>query len=81
VQETLSFGGDADNVRYDEQTGNIWVGYGDGGLAMTNAAGQNIGSIALGTHPESFQFEQTEIAFTSMSLNSLESPLLTGRNV
>ena len=26
VQETLGFGGDADNVRYDEQTGNIWVG-------------------------------------------------------
>jgi hypothetical protein len=57
VQETLEFGGDADNVRYDEQTGNIWVGYGSGGIAIANAAGQNVGSVALDTHPESFQFE------------------------
>src|SRR3984893_2719411 len=57
VQETLEFGGDADNVRYDEQTGNIWVGYGNGGIAIANAAGQNVGSVALDTHPESFQFE------------------------
>jgi hypothetical protein len=28
VRETLEFGGDADNVRYDQQTGDIWVGYG-----------------------------------------------------
>jgi hypothetical protein len=57
VQETLDFGGDADNVRYDEQTGDIWVGYGNGGIAIANAAGQNVGSVALGAHPESFQFE------------------------
>jgi hypothetical protein len=57
VQETLEFGGDADNVRYDEQTRNIWVGYGSGGIAIANAAGQNVGSVALDTHPESFQFE------------------------
>jgi hypothetical protein len=57
MQETLGFGGDADNVRYDEQTGNIWVGYGNGGIAITNATGQKVGSVALGSHPESFQFE------------------------
>jgi DNA-binding beta-propeller fold protein YncE len=57
VQETLSFSADADNVRYDEQTGNIWVGYGNGGIAITSAAGQNVGSVVLDTHPESFQFE------------------------
>jgi hypothetical protein len=57
VQETLGFGGDADNVRYDEQTGNIWVGYGNGGIAIANAAGQNVGSVAFDSHPESFQFE------------------------
>ena len=57
VQETLGFGGDADNLRYDEQTGNIWVGYGNGGIAIANAAGQNVGSVALDSHPESFQFE------------------------
>jgi hypothetical protein len=57
VQEALDFGGDDDNVRYDEQTGDIWVGYGNGGIAIANAAGQNVGSVALGAHPESFQFE------------------------
>jgi DNA-binding beta-propeller fold protein YncE len=57
VQETLGFGEDADNIRYDEQTGNIWVGYGNGGIAIANAAGQNVGSVALDSHPESFQFE------------------------
>jgi hypothetical protein len=57
AQETLGFGEDADNVRYDEQTGNIWVGYGNGGIAIANGAGQNVASVALDTHPESFQFE------------------------
>jgi hypothetical protein len=57
LQETIGFGGDADNVRYDEQTGNIWVGYGNGGIAISNAAGQHVGSVALDSHPESFQFE------------------------
>ena len=58
VRETLEFGGDADNVRYDQQTGDIWVGYGNGGIGIVNSTGQKAGSIALGTHPESFQFEQ-----------------------
>ena len=57
VQEALGFGEDADNIRYDEQTGNIWVGYGNGGIAIANAAGQSVGSVALDSHPESFQFE------------------------
>jgi DNA-binding beta-propeller fold protein YncE len=59
VRETLEFGGDADNLRYDQQTGDIWVGYGNGGIGIVNSAGQNVGSVGLGTHPESFQFEQT----------------------
>ena len=58
MRETLEFGGDADNVRYDQQTGDIWVGYGNGGIGIVNSTGQNVGSVALGTHPESFQFEQ-----------------------
>jgi DNA-binding beta-propeller fold protein YncE len=58
VRETLGFGGDADNVRYDQQMGDIWVGYGNGGIGIVNSTGQNVGSVALGTHPESFQFEQ-----------------------
>jgi DNA-binding beta-propeller fold protein YncE len=59
LQETLEFGNDADNVRHDRQTGDIWVGYGHGGLAIVNSTGQKIGSISLGSHPESFLFEAT----------------------
>ena len=81
MQETLGFGRDADNVRYDEQTGNIWVGYGNGGIAIANAAGQNVGSVALDTHPESFQFEPNGDRVTSMSRDNSASLLLTGRSV
>ena len=59
LQETLEFGNDADNVRYDRQTGDIWVGYGHGGLGIVNSAGQKIGLISLGSHPEAFLFEGT----------------------
>ena len=58
LQGTLEFGNDADNVRYDQKTGDIWVGYGNG-IAIVNSTGQKVGSIALGSYPESFQFEET----------------------
>jgi hypothetical protein len=58
VEETLELGDDADNIRYESQTGDIWVGYGDGGLGIVNSTGQKVGSVALGTHPEAFQFEE-----------------------
>src|SRR6266446_5204893 len=57
LRDTLEFGHDADNVRFDQKTGDIWVGYGHG-IAIVNSAGQKAGSIALGSHPESFQFEE-----------------------
>jgi DNA-binding beta-propeller fold protein YncE len=57
LQETQALGEDADNVRYDQQGGEVWVGYGNG-LAIINSAGQKVGSISLGSHPESFQFEE-----------------------
>src|SRR5258708_34317523 len=52
LQGTLEFGSDADNVRYDRKTGDIWVGYGHGELATTISTGQKIGSVSLGSHPE-----------------------------
>ena len=55
--ETLDLGKDADNVRYDQQAGDVWVGYGDG-IAIIDSDGQKVGSIPLGSHPESFQFEE-----------------------
>ena len=58
LQSTLEFGDDADNVRYDENTGQIWVGYGSSGLGLV-AEGKKAGEIPLGSHPESFQLEHT----------------------
>jgi hypothetical protein len=57
VHKTVEFGDDADNVRYDRRTGDVWVGYGNGGIGIVNSMGQKVGAVGLGTHPESFQFE------------------------
>jgi YVTN family beta-propeller protein len=48
--------GDADNVRYDVNTGKIFVGYGDGGIAVIDAKTfKQLADIKLPAHPESFQ--------------------------
>ena len=49
---------DADNIRYDPVAGQIYVAYGDGGLAVLNAkTRKKTGDIRLTGHPESFQLE------------------------
>jgi YVTN family beta-propeller protein len=49
-------GGDADNVRYDVTTGKIYVGYGDGGIAVIDAKTfKQLADVKLPAHPESFQ--------------------------
>ena len=55
----LNFKDDADNVRYDDATKKIYVGFGSGGIAIVNAAdGKQIGSIKLSAHPEAFELEK-----------------------
>src|SRR5207248_4987566 len=55
----LDFKDDADNVRYDSATKQIYVGFGSGGIAIVNAAdGKQIGSIKLSAHPEAFELEK-----------------------
>ncbi|PYL27103.1 MAG: hypothetical protein DMF39_11890, partial [Verrucomicrobia bacterium] len=50
---------DADNVRYDDSSKRIYVGFGSGGIAIVNAAdGKEIGSIKLTAHPEAFELEK-----------------------
>jgi YVTN family beta-propeller protein len=50
---------DADNVRYDVATKQIYVGFGRGGIAIINSAeGKQVGSIKLAAHPEAFELEQ-----------------------
>ena len=55
----LNLKDDADNVRYDDATKKIYVGFGSGGIAVVNAPdGKQIGSIKLSAHPEAFELEK-----------------------
>jgi DNA-binding beta-propeller fold protein YncE len=59
--KTIRTGGDADNVRYDPARGRVYVGYGEGALAVLSAEGERIGDVSLGGHPESFQLDGGKI--------------------
>jgi hypothetical protein len=50
--------GDADNIRRDSGSGQVFVGYGDGALALFDSAGNSTREIPLDAHPESFQLEK-----------------------
>ena len=55
----LNFKDDADNVRYDEATKKVYIGFGSGGIAVVNAPdGKQSGSIELSAHPEAFALEK-----------------------
>jgi DNA-binding beta-propeller fold protein YncE len=53
----VKLSGDADNVRYDQTNGRVYVGYAGGALAELDNAGKHLGDIRLAGHPESFQLE------------------------
>lgn len=65
--KTIKLESDSDNIRYDNGTGLIYVGYGGGGLAVLNSTGSHIADISLPGHPESFQIE--EVAGSSIFVN------------
>jgi DNA-binding beta-propeller fold protein YncE len=55
----LNFKDDADNVRYDETTKRIYIGFGRGGIAVVSAPNaKQIGSAKLSAHPEAFELEK-----------------------
>ena len=55
---TLNLGNDADNARVDVRTGDIVIGYGDGGLAVIDPATRSKQrDVTLPGHPESFQID------------------------
>jgi DNA-binding beta-propeller fold protein YncE len=58
---TIDFGDDVDNLRYDPSAKRLYVGYGDGAIAMVDVtANQRLPKeFKLGAHPESFQLEKS----------------------
>jgi hypothetical protein len=53
---SVKYNNDADDVRYDAATDQIYVGYGSGGIGIIDAAThKQIADIKLPVHPESFQ--------------------------
>ena len=57
---TVNFASDADNVRYDAERKQIYVGYGAGALGILDpTTGQKVAEIPLRGHPESFQLEKS----------------------
>ena len=55
---TTNLGADADNIRWDDEERRIYVGYGEGALAVVDEKGSKIGDITLDAHPESFRLER-----------------------
>ena len=56
---TISLGSDADDVRYDSTEHKIYIGYGNGGIAIIHAVQhQKIADIKLPGHPEGFQLDK-----------------------
>jgi DNA-binding beta-propeller fold protein YncE len=56
--QSLDYGDDADNLRYDSDHKRIYVGYGSGALAEIDEDGNKVGETKLDAHPESFQLEK-----------------------
>lgn len=57
---SIKLSGDADNVRYDVADKKIYVGYGEGGIAIIDATTfKLITEIKFSGHPESFQIDKT----------------------
>jgi glutamine cyclotransferase len=55
----IDFKDDADNVRYDDSSKHVYVGFGSGGIGIVNAAdGKQVASIKLAAHPEAFELEK-----------------------
>jgi hypothetical protein len=57
----LDFGSDTDNLRYEPVEKRVYVAYGEGAIAMVDAASMQRlpAEFAVGSHPESFQFERS----------------------
>lgn len=56
---SIKIGSDADNVRYSKKSERIYVGYGNGGIAIIDEGTLRlVADIKLEGHPESFQLDE-----------------------
>ena len=56
---TVHLSSDADNIRYDSTERKLYVGYGDGGIALIDPVNhKQTGDVKLPAHPESFQLDK-----------------------
>lgn len=52
--------GDSDNLRYSPAAGQLWLGYGEGAVAVIDPLTLKLGAeISVGAHPESFRLEES----------------------
>jgi YVTN family beta-propeller protein len=59
----IDLGADADNLHVDAAVSRVYVGYGNGALAVLDGAtGKKLGEVALGGHPEGFDLASTSPA-------------------
>ena len=56
--QTIEYGDDADNIRFDATAKQVYVGYGSGALGVLDLSGNRLGDVKLDAHPESFQLEK-----------------------
>jgi hypothetical protein len=55
----VQLGSDADNIRYEASEKKLYVGYGNGGIALLDpVTHKQLGNVKLPAHPESFQLDQ-----------------------
>jgi outer membrane protein assembly factor BamB len=56
---SIDLGSDADDIRYDSIDQRIYVGYGDGGIAIIDAVKhEKIADVKLSAHPEGFRLDK-----------------------
>ena len=61
ITGTVHLHDDADNVKYNTSNKMIYVGYGEGGIAVINAlTHKKIADIKLPAHPEGFQIDEKD---------------------
>ncbi len=59
LKRSIKLDGDADNIRYSPSMGRIFIGHGDGGIAVIDARTfKVIADIPVGGHPESLQLDE-----------------------